>query len=99
MALSTLDPTFLGLRGYISCIREKLQKKAPSVPHEYSEESLESCSGLATAVASAIFGEKKYCKQLKLPLALSKQGGAHRQAFCTEYTTSSHEYMLKRSWL
>ena len=85
MALSALDPTFLALRGYISCIREKLQKKPPSVPPEYSEESLESCSGLATAVASesAIFGEKTddYCEQLKLPLPLSKQGRGSQTSF------------------
>ena len=81
MALSALDPAFLGLRGYISCIREKLQKKPPSVPPEYSEEALESCNGLATAVASAIFGEKNYCEQLKLPLPLSKQGRGSQTSF------------------
>ena len=81
MALSALDHTFLGLRGCISCIREKLQKKPPSVPREYSEESLESCSGLVTAVASAIFGEKNYCEQLNPPLALSKQGRGPQTSF------------------
>ena len=81
MALSTLDPTFLDLRGYISCIREKLQKTPPSVPPEYSEESLESCNGLVTAVASAIFGEKNYCEQLELPLPLSKQGRGSQTSF------------------
>ena len=79
-------------RLYLLYQRETTKKKPPSVPREYSEESLESCSGLVTAVASAIFGEKNYCEQLNPPLALYlNKGGGHRQAFCTEYTTSSHE--------
>ena len=56
-------PHFLRFKRLYLLYQRETTKKAWSVPPEYSEESLESCSGLATAVASAIFGEKNYCEQ------------------------------------
>ena len=53
---------------------KKNSKKASSVTHEYSNESLDSHSGLATALASAIFGEKNCSKWLDFSIALSPQG-------------------------
>ena len=74
-------PHFLRFKRLYLLYQRETTKKASSVPREYSEESLESCSGLVKAVASAIFGEKNYCEQLKLPLALSKQGRGSQTSF------------------
>ena len=48
MALSALDPTFLALRGYISCIREKLQKKPPSGGGGGLSRDVKNCSRVST---------------------------------------------------
>ena len=59
---------------YHSVAIDNCFKKPSSVPHEYSNESLDSHSGLATALASAIFGEKNCSKWLDFSIALSPQG-------------------------